>query len=324
MDDPDLIARLYTDGGDNGVAWEQSGNVIQTLNPARYIGAQPQSPRDVPFDSTNPSAATSQVGSEAGDAIEVGDDIEPLAAPSTPYLELRFSKGPRTNQGFVLGKDPRTSDIVIVNDPSISIRHCAITFETGFLDYNGYRLVVRDLGSTHGTAVEYQNGNGRGPVRAARRDFRWIINGHRLVRISTIVIELHKKLRLRIEVANKGPPSQRYTENIARFIQGPSIASLLDQLGLPSHQSTLPHSTSQTPGNGPCYLTSPLGSGGFGVVKYWWDVSNGRQLAVKEPTQDALRRNREGVYAIFQKEAQMLRLVKHVSCQTHTRLSNDN
>lgn len=212
----------------------------------------------------------------------------------------------------------------IVNDPSISIRHCAITFETGFHDYPSYRLVVRDLGSTNGTAVEYQDGSGRGPpVRTARRDFRWIINGHRLVERSTIVIELDQKIRLRIDVANKGSPSQRYTENIARFIQGPSIASLLDQLGLPSHQSTLPHSTSQTPGNGPCYLTSPLGSGGFGVVKYWWDVSNGRQLAVKEPTMDALRRDRQGVYAMFQKEAKMLRLVKHVSCQTHARLSND-
>lgn len=320
MDDPDLIARLYADGGD------ESKNVIEELNPTRYIGAQPQSPRDVPFDSTNPSAATSQVGSEAGDAVQAGDDFEPpaQAAPSTPYLELRFSKGPRTSQGFVLGKDLRTSDIVIVNDPSISIRHCAITFETGFHDYPSYRLVVRDLGSTNGTAVEYQDGSGRGPpVRAARRDFRWIINGHRLVERSTIVIELDQKIRLRIDVANKGSPSQRYTENIARFIQGPSIASLLDQLGLPSHQSTLPHSTSQTPGNGPCYLTSPLGSGGFGVVKYWWDVSNGRQLAVKEPTMDALRRDREGVYAMFQKEAKMLRLVKHASCQTHARLSND-
>lgn len=101
MDDPDLIARLYADGGD------ESKNVIEELNPTRYIGAQPQSPRDVPFDSTNPSAATSQVGSEAGDAVQAGDDFEPLAqaAPSTPYLELRFSKGPRTSQGFVLGKD---------------------------------------------------------------------------------------------------------------------------------------------------------------------------------------------------------------------------
>ncbi|KAF2458744.1 hypothetical protein BDY21DRAFT_362952 [Lineolata rhizophorae] len=71
--------------------------------------------------------------------------------------------------------------------PGISFHHCALTFEEDFDDCRQYRPVLRDLGSTYGTAVTYDDNK-----RHRRRNFRWILGGHEVLNgIEQIVIEIH-------------------------------------------------------------------------------------------------------------------------------------
>lgn len=92
--DPDLIACLYSYGGD------ESEKVVREMNPSRYRPTLPSS--HVDYDPKAREATASPKASVAGHD-EPGSDPAHLNAP---HLELRFSQGPRTGCGFVLGRDP--------------------------------------------------------------------------------------------------------------------------------------------------------------------------------------------------------------------------
>jgi serine/threonine-protein kinase Chk2 len=218
----------------------------------------------------------------------------------------------------VLGKDPDTSDIVLVNQNGISDHHCAITFEDDFKDINGYRLVIRDLKSSCGTSVEYdkQAGRDKGGVR---RDFRWIVSGHDTPeqKTKTIVLELHKYLKFQIVVSRFDMESQPYVDSVNLFRQGViSMDNLFAQLGLPSRPPTEPPSGAHTPGTGAIYVKKKLGEGAFGVVTYFWDVSDGDEYALKEPSRKAIREKRVDVDA-WKKEARIMARVSDVSRRTY-------
>lgn len=316
--DPDLIACLYSYGGG------ESEKVIRELNPSRYRPTLPSS--HVDYDPKARGETASPEASVAGHDESDSDD-EPGSNPAhldAPHLELRFSQGPRTGCGFVLGRDPATSDIVLINTHTVSTRHCAITFETGFKDTatkeQVYRLVLRDLGSSAGTAVEYSGEGGRhGIHQGIRRGFRWILGGHKAIRKKAVIIQVDKTLMFRIVVPWRNLGSQEYKDSVRRFLQGTASAdSLLGQLGFPSLPPTVPHTGAPTPGVGPICLTRNLGQGAFGVVNYFWDVSEGHEFTVKEPVEQD---SHGGVVdkAMWKHEARMLGLVKHVSYRTHTR-----
>lgn len=112
MADPDLIARLYP-YGDTNTGWAWATRVVENLNPSRYVG---------PTRSPSPEAPFNRHDRQPTEPPEARND-------PAPHLELRFSRGPGTTQGFVLGKDPDTSDIVLVNEKGISDHYYAITFE---------------------------------------------------------------------------------------------------------------------------------------------------------------------------------------------------
>lgn len=112
---------------------------------------------------------------------------------------------------------------------------------------------------------------------------------------------------------------QGYKDSVHRFLYGTASAdTLLGQLGFPSHPPTVPHTGAPTPGVGAICLTKNLGQGAFGVVNYFWDVSEGHEFTIKEPVEQD---SHAGVVdkAMWENEARMLGLVKHVSCQTHAR-----
>lgn len=290
--------------------------IVRDLNPSRYRPPLHISSPHVDYDSDTrePTATPPPEGSDTG-----YPDSEPA---HVPHLELRFSAGPRTRDGFVLGKDPKSSDIVLVNRHNISSRHCAITFEsfkdTAADSKASYRLVLRDLGSRIGTAVEYDGEGGR-KHEGIRRIFRWILGGHENVEEKrAIIIQVGKSLMFRIEVPPRDITSQEYNDSVRRFLQGTaSTDSLLGQLSFPSHPPTVPHTGAPTPGKGSICLTRNLGQGAFGVVNYCWDVSEGHEFTVKEPVEQD---SHGGVVdkAMWEREARMLGLVKHVSYQTHT------
>jgi hypothetical protein len=286
MADPDLIARLYPFADRKG--WATT--VVEELNPSRYVGPPPSPPP--------PAQPQSR------------QTTDPPEDDPDPYLELRFSRGPRTSFGFVLGKDPNTSDIVLVNQGGISDHHCAITFENDFNDANVYRLVVRDLKSAYGTSVAYDEKASRN----MRRDFRWIVSGHPVPEdMDPIVIELHKNLKFRIVVFAKDMKTQQSIDNVNWFLQGAvSMDDLFCQLGLPSRQPTEPPSEAHTPGTGVLYLKKKLGEGTFGIVTHFWDVSDGDEYAIKEPSAKAIRERRVNENE-WKKEARIMGLVSHVS-----------
>lgn len=246
MADPDLIACLYP-FSDTEKGWKWASTVVKELNPSRYVGP-PRSPSPRPY----VREATVSPGVDNG----------------PPHLELRFSHGPRTSLGFVLGKDPATSDIVLVNEKGISDHHYAITFENDFSDTNNYRLVVRDLESTR-TSVAYDEEAGRkdGGVRS---DFRWIVSGHRGPEDKNkIVIELDRHLKFRIVVVRHNIASELYIDSITCFRQGMmSMDDLFGQLGLPSRPRTEAPSGARTPGTGDIFLSKKLGKGSFRVVTH--------------------------------------------------------
>ncbi|KAI0967874.1 hypothetical protein F4678DRAFT_482899 [Xylaria arbuscula] len=112
-----------------------------------------------------------------------------------PYIELRFSDGPRTSSGFVLGKDPETGDI----------------FDDGC-----HRLIVRDLGSTSGTIATYDDKG-----RELRSNFDWIIDGFRApYGTDEFIIEPHEHLKVRVIVNRHDITPPTYIDNVERFRQG--------------------------------------------------------------------------------------------------------
>ncbi len=154
MADTDLIARLYP--FDDNFRY---GSETTKLNSSRYVPPHPPRPSTVtPLDQySRRNRQPTQEPEDHGDSLD-----------QFPCLELRFSHGPQTRHGFVLGSDP-FSDIVLLNVPGISFHHLAITFD----QHN--RPIVQDLGSLHGTEVTYEN-EGKG----VRSDFVWIVGGHRV------------------------------------------------------------------------------------------------------------------------------------------------
>lgn len=118
------------------------------------------------------------------------------------------------------------------------------------------------------------------------RGFRWILGGHKAIRKKAVIIQVDKTLMFRIVVPRRDLGSQKYKDSVRRFLQGTASAdSLLGQLGFPSLPPTVPHTGAPTPGVGPICLTRNLGQGAFGVVNYFWDVSEGDEFTVKEPVE---------------------------------------
>lgn len=119
-----------------------------------------------------------------------------------------------------------------------------------------------------------------------------------------------KTISFQIVVARHDIASQAYIDKINRFRQGTATTEdLLGRLGLP--RDTKLHSKAPTPGTGAIYLKRKLGEGGFGMVVHHWNVSDGSEFALKEPTARAVRERRVDVEA-WKREARIMRQVSHV------------
>ncbi|AEO71089.1 uncharacterized protein THITE_2123114 [Thermothielavioides terrestris NRRL 8126] len=210
-----------------------------------------------------------------------------------PYLELRFSDGPRTSAGFIFGKDPDLSDILLPSIQGISRRHFALTFRNDFED-GRYRLVVRDLGSTNGTTVAYD-----GQGKQCRSNCDWIISGFETPDTTQkLEVELRggghmTRIIFRVVVARHDLTSPVYIKNVERFLHGAAVSDVL--FGAPRLQSVDAnkfHTAAPTPTNQPFLLLKRgvIGTGGFGDVIRLWNVSTGEEYACKRPNGYEYRR----------------------------------
>nr|POE46949.1 hypothetical protein CFP56_00281 [Quercus suber] len=209
----DVIACLYPHGEADGYATRAVDN---PNNHARLLAARDQL-ADLPGRGSCESTA-SQNDNADEDNFWLGRG-----------LQLTFTHGPKAGPGFVHGTDPKRCDIVLPNLPSISGRHCYMTFD------DRRHLIVRDI-SRCGTKVRY---NGQGGE--SRHHFTWIIGGHRVPdSIAEIIIEIHTALKFRI-VVSKPPFPDLYRQRVDDFRQRVDDfrwVPSLDALGIQSIAST--------------------------------------------------------------------------------------
>ncbi|KUI73342.1 Serine/threonine-protein kinase Chk2 [Cytospora mali] len=232
-----------------------------------------------------------------------GDDDH---TDTLPYLEVRFSVAPRTSTGLVFGTDDNTCDVVLPNikGMDISKRHFALTYKTQFAD-GWSRLILRDLGSRHGTIVVY-NALGGQP----RSDFDWILDGFDLPNATeAFIVQLHEKLRFRIVVARHDITSPAYANNVERFHQrAANPQDLLRGFGLQSGPETELNTGTHTPVRRSILLPLGwIGKGGFGVVSRHWNVSTGEEFACKQPV------DREYNRSAWEKEIHIMRGTSHAN-----------
>lgn len=284
MADTDLVACLYP-FEDN---WNHAKEVIEKLNESRCVPGRLSLPEV-------------QYGRHDREPTEEPGNSEASPLDYLPRIELRFSHGPRTSNGFVFGWD-ENSDIVLPWARGISFHHFAVTF-----DGRNYP-VVKDLGSFSGIEVTYdRKGQGK------RRDFVWIVGGYPIPEQTSIIINVNEQLKFQIVVPYHDISSQLYVDNVNKFRQGTTgVDNLVGQLDLRSRPPTERTSGTHTPGTGPIVLKKALGEGGFGVVSYMWDVSTGAEHALKEPSSKAIRANIVDIDA-WMKEARIMGQISHVS-----------
>lgn len=286
MADTDLIACLYPFEDDSGNA---KYAIELKANKSRYIPPQYSTPK-VRLGRRD-RAPTEEPEQPKGDRLDY-----------CPRLELRFSRGPRTDHGFVFGWDSKC-DVVLPWMQGISFHHFALKFD------DHYRPIVKDLGSLGGTEITYDKGG-----KGKRSDFVWIVGGHKVPNErKKIVITVNNYLRFQIVVSHHDITSQLYIDSVHRFRQGTANAeNLLGRLDLGSRPPTERASGAQTPGSGPIFLRKTLGKGAFGVVTHIWNVSTAEEYAFKEPSAEAVRERRVDVNS-WRKEARIMGRLSHVS-----------
>lgn len=286
MADTDLIARVYP----HNDKMDYLGKSFRTSS----FYAAPV------FSKTEPRAAYAhgeRGSTEPPEYLDVPDHCY------LPCIELRFSKIPRSHHGIIFGTGP-DSDVVLPNCKGVGNHQFTLTFD----DAN--RLIVKDWGSLIGTEVTYQD-EGSG----TRRGFQWIVGGAEFPLEKTIIlITLYSmpQIKLRIIVNEYDSASSDYINKVRRFCQGLATAEdLFVDLNIPNRRETEWPTGAHTPGQGAIHLKRKIGEGSFATVTRCWNVSNGEEYALKEPSAKAVRERRVKV-AAWKNEIHIMTQISHV------------
>lgn len=256
MEDLDLIARVYA------VAYHTQSATEAIMNSIHYVSpVEAPPPDETEYNSREPTPTPDPRKS---------DKTPP---PEDPFLELRFSKVPRSSHGFLFGRHPNC-DVVLPNRTGFSHYQCSITF-----DAEG-RLIVKDLQSTLGTIVKYND-----KANSRRSGFRWIISGCKTaLHDKVIVIEIDDTVCFRIVVPQHSIESPVYVSKVDRWCAGQQTTQdLFQAIDLRIRPDTQCPTGAHTPCTDPIFLSEEVGKGGHGVVTYQWNVSDGFEFVVKEP-----------------------------------------
>ncbi|MCJ1424194.1 hypothetical protein MMC29_002081 [Sticta canariensis] len=127
---------------------------------------------------------------------------------NTDCLVVRFSQGARTRVGVVAGLAAH-ADLTIQKIPGISTFHLAFTFD------DQYRPIVRDLGSTGGTKVTYNE-------EEAERlsNFDWLLQGPSIARGKPPVLNITDLVQFKVIVPPRDITSPDYIDRVKRFRMG--------------------------------------------------------------------------------------------------------
>lgn len=297
----DVIAYLYPYG--NGQIAKDSERVIK------------DQPRHLP---PRVKSADTKLGRHDRESTDPPEDLSDSPFDRLPCLEIKFSDIPQTNRGLIFGSG-ENCDVPLRKD-HVSRIHFSLTFD----DLN--RPLIKDLNSLLGTQVTY-NGDGRG----MRRDFQWIVGGHKTPdEMGSIVIELWRLLSFQIVIVPHQITSPEYIDKVRRFQQGTMTAEdAINALGL-NVPLTRPLSGVHTPGVGEIRLETRLGEGSFGAVHHLWDVSTGAESVVKRPSERATddarcdSKARRALLSEWHNEANIMSQVSHVRISIPSHLIESN
>jgi hypothetical protein len=233
----------------------------------------------------------------------VGDGLKKIDC-----LVLLFSHGGTTSVGLVLGS-ASTADIVIPKGPGISTFHLAFTFD------NQFRLIARDLDSTGGTKVIYND-----EKRERISNFDWLLTGPSIVRGKAPILDISDFVQFQVFVPHHDIKSPDYIDKVKRFREGTAdpgehFADLIlhnaPGTRLPTGQKTpLTNSHSR-----PIVYQEELGRGAYGVVEYKWNVTTGDEYVVKRPLPKLIENKGVNIKS-WQDEAAIMKSVSHVSSAT--------
>lgn len=290
MEDTDLIARVYP-------IWHGKKRASKAIE-ASPLYVAPQHPEDEEEEQL-------QYGRRDRHPTEPPEESNLSAYHGMPCIELRFSDIPRSTHGRIFGRNP-TSDVVLPEVKGLSYHHFGLTFD------DNRRLIVKDWGSLAGTEVSY-DGEGKG----RRRGFCWIVGGDPIPQAKTsIIITIDDTIEFRVVAVHHDIKSQAYMDKVDRFRQGTATADdLFGDLDLPQHPDTELPTGAHTPGKGEIHLRKKIGSGSYGIVTHFWNVSNGNEYALKEPKEKAIRQRMVDADA-WRKEARIMAHLSHV-CLPH-------
>ena len=222
---------------------------------------------------------------------------ESTVQPDERSVRLTFSNGPKTSFGFVVGVGAQC-DCVLPSSIGISRHHFAFQFD------DQYRLVVKDLASSLGTAVIYDDRN-QGP----RVGKSWIIGGCEFTDdVERIHVNIAQWYDFRLWVPSRKIDCPAYREKVDRFRRGTAGAeNLFNELKIRTEPPTELGSRARTPSDltRPIVIKKPIGRGGFAEIFSYWNAETGDEWAVKRPLKNWKR-------AAWKQEADIMRRVSHV------------
>lgn len=296
--DGDVIAYIYPAVGTQGYR-DAARSISESGASPLYLSPRRRVHRVVETQSGSPDRhereRTAEEDEDRGEG-QLHDDLDYEACIRVPFGSI-----PKTRYGLRVGRDS-DAEFHVLDGPGVSAYHFALTFD------DNYRLIVRDLGSTCGTSVMYDD-----MERGRWRSFDWIVGGSGfLQKVKTIVVKVTQFLQFRLVIPRHDVDSKSYRERVDRFRAGATDAEQvldLGRLGPLSRIITAAPSGARTPTTSPnrhVTVHKELGTGGFGVVNHVWTVNTGEEYALKEPKQGS------GHDAQWKREIVIMKRISHV------------
>lgn len=278
MDDDNVIAYIYPAVGTEGQTGATSSIRMNTNHPG-YLPSR--RPRPQALDLLH--APVAQPGRppdifyrrDREPTVEE-EEHDPLEYEAS--IRVTFDQIPMTRFGLRTGRSG-DAELPLLDLPAVGYYHFALTFD------DKYRLIVRDLGSTCGTAVIYGH-----TERGRWSKFDWIVGGSDFLDgVSPIIVKVSQFLQFRLIIPRHNVRSKSYRDKVDRFRAGMADSDHLLDLGhvdLLSRVRTEVPTGVQTPvvqSDTVVAVRKKLGQGSFAVVYRVWNVSTGEQHALKKP-----------------------------------------
>lgn len=223
---------------------------------------------------------------------------------NTDCLVLRFSHGARTHLGVVVGC-AAASDLIFQGIAGISKFHLAFTFDDQNIP------IAKDLGSTGGTKVTYNEEKGQ-----RLSNFDWSLIGPSIANGKPPILNITDTVQFKVIVPHRDSTSSGYIDKVKKFRMGTAdpeglLASFIIDSGkgtrLATGQQTPPTDSQSSPTLYQKYLVR----GAFGAVKYVWNMTTREEYVVKKPLKKLINNGKVDEES-WREEAEIMRSISHV------------